>query len=647
MFICPGHMSSGRAYLCRAWIKLSVIATILISGCIDNTYKAPATSCEEDSLKANTTFAGIRELYKDEVIRITEDLIIEGYVISNDKTGNFYGTLHLQDQPEHPKEGFQVDIDVRDYHLLYPVGKKVLIRLKGMYLGKSRGVFKAGGVFTNAGGTLSVGRLPASQVNEHIFVSCDEPGEIVPEMTTIEALNDEMINTLIQLNNMEISPEDMCQPYAVAGENGTDRVLRDCNEQEIILRNSGYADFQPEILPRGNGTVTAVLGKYNNKYQLIIRDTNDIKLNDGRCGGVVYSCNPPGANATLGYVRAMYQGKAVNISENIKVRATVISDRNFKNTDSLTAVIQDKTSGIVCEFTSEHALDLGDEVELTLLNTTLEEINDLLYIKNIPPENIISAVPGTLPEPESISLSDSLNVYESRLVTIGNIQFETPGVTYSGIQTLTDCTDELKMFTREEAVFAGDTVSSKKGSITGIISKNKNEYHLRIRNPDDIYFTEDYEDCLGGTNLMITEYAEGSGYNKYIEIYNAADVNIDMSGYVLGRDYDGDGNYEYTLNLSGNIAPGEIAVYAHSRAEIFQGEITDTHGSALGFNGNDQVVLMKNNNIIDHMGIPGGENWGVDKTLRRKTDISVPNISYNENEWEEYPQDNISGLGIR
>jgi hypothetical protein len=51
----------------------------------------------------------------------------------------------------------------------------------------------------------------------------------------------------------------------------------------IELLNSGYSDFQDTILPSGNGSVTAVLYRENNDYQLIIRKLNDMDMQNERC----------------------------------------------------------------------------------------------------------------------------------------------------------------------------------------------------------------------------------------------------------------------------------------------------------------------------------------------------------------------------
>src|SRR5690606_3754867 len=118
------------------------------------------------------------------------------------ETGNFFGTLHIQDSPSNPTEGFQIDIDLRDSHLFYRVGEKIYIKLKGLYLDESNDIYKVGGVYRNAGGTLSVGRLPTAKVKEHIFNACSPIQTLVPKNVAITDLNDKLINTFIQFNNI-------------------------------------------------------------------------------------------------------------------------------------------------------------------------------------------------------------------------------------------------------------------------------------------------------------------------------------------------------------------------------------------------------------------------------------------------------------
>ena len=206
---------------------------------------------------------------------------MQGYVVSSDEADNFFSVLHFQDSPDNPTEGFQIEIDVRDSHLFYPVGSKIYIKLKGLYLGKSKDVYKIGGVFTSFG-NVSVGRLPAAVLDDHIIISCEERAQIQPTQIAIDNIGDDLSSTLVQFNTVEIHEEDLGKSFAVVREQ-TERTLIDCGDNEVILLNSGFADFQSELLPVGNGTITGVLLRENDDYMLAIRDLHDIEFFDARC----------------------------------------------------------------------------------------------------------------------------------------------------------------------------------------------------------------------------------------------------------------------------------------------------------------------------------------------------------------------------
>lgn len=53
------------------------------------------------------------------------------------------------------------------------------------------------------------------------------------------------------------------------------------------------------------------------------------------------------------------------------------------------------------------------------------------------------------------------------------------------------------------------------------------------------------------TDLIISEYAEGTSFNKYIEIYNGTGDSVDLTGYELWRVSNGGSWPEATENLSG------------------------------------------------------------------------------------------------
>lgn len=238
-----------------------------------------------DNLVANTSFSQVKALYQGTLLQIQDDLVIEGYVVSSDRAGNFFSVLYFQDGPVNPSEGFQIQIDVRDNHLLYPVGRKILIKLKGMYLGKRKGVFTLGGTFA-AFGTTSVGRLPALKVPEHLFVSCSDRVSVMPRTISIPQMDSTMTNTLVRFQELEFIERELDSLFAQKAEE-TERTLMDCQDNELILLNSGFSDFQAEPLPQGRGSVTGVLLRENDDYFLAIRDLQDFVFDQDRCADVV------------------------------------------------------------------------------------------------------------------------------------------------------------------------------------------------------------------------------------------------------------------------------------------------------------------------------------------------------------------------
>lgn len=264
---------------------LCLVACFVFFGCVgDRNYDSLGMDCGND-LEVNADFREIMALYEGETIQIQEDLIIEGYVISSDSAGNFFGVLHFQDHPTQPSYGLQLELDLRDSHLFYELGSKIVVKAKGLYLGKSDESFKLGGTFT-AFGNISVGRLPALKVAEHVFLSCEEHENLRPKETTIDKLSDADLGTLVSFYGVEIIEEELGSAFAIATEE-TERTLVDCAENELILLNSGYADFQEEILPEGNGTVMGVLLKDGNNFQLVINDVSDMGLTNERCPEII------------------------------------------------------------------------------------------------------------------------------------------------------------------------------------------------------------------------------------------------------------------------------------------------------------------------------------------------------------------------
>jgi endonuclease I/chitodextrinase len=149
------------------------------------------------------------------------------------------------------------------------------------------------------------------------------------------------------------------------------------------------------------------------------------------------------------------------------------------------------------------------------------------------------------------------------------------------------------------------------------------------------------------TELLISEYIEGSSNNKAIEIANFTGNTIDLSAYSLKKATNGSGSFSSVLNLSGSLTNGQVYVVAHRSATSAILNIANlTNSGVMSFNGNDAVGLFKNDVLIELLGnASSSSNFAQNVTLQRKSSIVSPNTSYTVSEWNTLSIDTFSGLG--
>lgn len=149
------------------------------------------------------------------------------------------------------------------------------------------------------------------------------------------------------------------------------------------------------------------------------------------------------------------------------------------------------------------------------------------------------------------------------------------------------------------------------------------------------------------SDLFISEYIEGSSYNKAVEIANLTGSAIDLSAYSLKRQVNGAGSWGTAISLSGTLSDNEVYTLAHTNAESDLTNIADltSTGTALLFNGNDPVGLFKNDVLIDIVGTfdGGSSDFAKNVTLARNTTQS--NTTYTTSEWDTYAEDTFSYFG--
>ncbi len=164
--------------------------------------------------------------------------------------------------------------------------------------------------------------------------------------------------------------------------------------------------------------------------------------------------------------------------------------------------------------------------------------------------------------------------------------------------------------------------------------------------------------------VVITEYVEGGGSNKVIEISNVggSDVDLAPSGYKLQLYSNGATTANAEVHLQGLLVPqSSIVVFNSGATDAFKKSAPQgiEASSVINFNGDDAIVLVNADGVVDVFGQVGErKEWSndngfnsKDKTLRRletvvqgdtvQDDDFAPNMT----EWVVFDKDTSDGLG--
>lgn len=164
-------------------------------------------------------------------------------------------------------------------------------------------------------------------------------------------------------------------------------------------------------------------------------------------------------------------------------------------------------------------------------------------------------------------------------------------------------------------------------------------------------------------DLLLSEYIEGSSFNKAVEVYNGTGADAVLSEYVLELYTNGSATASQSLNLgtiAASLANGDVLVLAHPSANAAILAVADgTSSTVINFNGDDAVALRRNGVIVDVLGQIGfdpGSEWGAgltstaDNSLRRQAavcqgDVDGSNLFDPADEWDGFAADTFDGLG--
>lgn len=211
---------------------------------------------------------------------ITDDIQIKGYVMANDNGGNVFSQISLQDATG------AIVIAISDNGIAgyLPVGTEILVDLKGLYIGNYGYQTQIGTPYSSERNQESVSRMSKIRWYQHFNYTNHTITPTIPlfdqnRITDANYLNENAgrVMTIRNVAFQQAGIKDYANRADVVNNNACERALVGLNENNIVVRTSVYADFAADKLPTGQVDITGLFTRYNNKWQIIIRQVSDVK----------------------------------------------------------------------------------------------------------------------------------------------------------------------------------------------------------------------------------------------------------------------------------------------------------------------------------------------------------------------------------
>lgn len=474
-------------------VSVLLVSVIAIGSCRKDFDNPPADA--DLGIVANTTIKQLKAMHVEgRYEQITTDMIISGLVIANDKSGNLYKEIYIQDATG----GIALQLDAVSLFNQFPVGRRVFLKLNGLWMSDYGRMIQIGAIDRSIPNNPQLTGIPSTTVGKYLIGgSLNNP--VVPtkvnpaDLTT--NMTDPLLGTLIQMDDFEVVLGDTKLTWAdtSSAKNSRDLNVIDCSGNRLIIRSSGYSNFAGVKVPKGKGSVTAVYTIFRTTKQLLIRDTSDAPLHGVRCNGTTL----PEGDApiiSIADLRALHTGSDVNIEYN-RIKGIVISDS--KNIGAGNIVLQDGNSGIDLFFGTSAAgalaaFKVGDSLVVDISGGSLEEYNGMLEVV-LPSAAVPAVAAGTaatgsgtsvVPVTRTIAeIATNMATIENTLVKIVNAT--ATGGTFNGNKTLTDATGSMTLRTLSTADFANDALPATCQNWTGYISRFTTVNQIYIRSTAD------------------------------------------------------------------------------------------------------------------------------------------------------------------
>lgn len=236
-----------------------LLATLLLTACDKGT-----TLGEEDEKapEATCTIARLKTLCDGPSYRIAEPIVVRGAVTGNNRYGEFYRQIIIQDATG----GITIAADYPAADNAYPLGAELIVYCNGLTL-------------YDYGGKIELGKIsdestciPRTELAKHLRISGAEARYATATPVRIDRLTPAHVDTYVRIDNVHFTrPAAWCDRNPETNRYmPTERIVADAEGNTLAVRTLGTALYAGEPLPSGSGSLCGIVDRFAGRYTLRI-----------------------------------------------------------------------------------------------------------------------------------------------------------------------------------------------------------------------------------------------------------------------------------------------------------------------------------------------------------------------------------------
>ena len=271
---------------------LSLMLLLVFTAACNDEFDQPPMVIPTAEHTPNMTIAEFKAKYWQDAVNyidtVKEDIVIHGWVTSSDESGNIYKSLYIMDESG---AGINISINQNSLYNNYRLGQEIVIPMKDYFVGKYNGQQQLGYPAWYASGSV----WEATFLPQAMWESMVELNGL-PNLSKIDTLDVSISDfqgktdaetllkyqgRLVRINGVHFTEANGKTTYAEASAT-TNRTIADEDGNQLIVRNSNYADFRADTLPEGDVDVVGLLSFYATRqnssgtWQFYLRDAHDV-----------------------------------------------------------------------------------------------------------------------------------------------------------------------------------------------------------------------------------------------------------------------------------------------------------------------------------------------------------------------------------